>query len=188
MGYHITHIPDEFYTWMINREIVIDPMDGIFEVSTYENYETMLAEPSVKPLWVSNVDASWGVPNNRYVRFEPQRTTMNHSVTYRSDEVVAGVPYDVFIVFAPETVESSQIPTKINVNANAVGSQSSKQLVSKLEVSADKTTTFQVAEKYSITSMGMDLNIMTNVSSREFYVDRFNRIMRIADIRFIPRP
>ena len=187
MGYCITHIPDEFYTWMINREIVIDPMDGIFKVSTYENYETMLAEPSVKPLWVSNVDASWGVPNNRYVRFEPQRTTMNHSVTYRSDEVVAGVPYDVFIVFAPETVESSQIPTKINVNANAVGSQSSNQLASKLEVPANETTTIQLAKNYQITSMGMDLIIMTNVSSREFTLNKFNRIMRIADIRLIPR-
>jgi hypothetical protein len=173
---------------MINREIVIDPMDGIFEMSTYENHETWLEEPSVKPLWVSDVDASWGVPNNRYVRFEPQRTTMNHSVTYRSDEVVAGVPYDVIIVFAPETVESSQIPTKINVNANAVGSQSRKRLASKLEVSADKTTTFQVAEKYSITSMGMDLIIETNVSSAEVRRNMFNRIMRIANIRLIPRP
>lgn len=188
IGYCINRIPDEFYTWMINREIVIDPMDGIFEMSTYENHETWLEEPSVKPLWVSDVDASWGVPNNRYVRFEPQRTTMNHSVTYRCDEVVAGVPYDVIIVFAPETVESSQIPTKINVNANAVGSQSSNQLASKLEVSADKTTTFQVAEKYSITSMGMDLIIETNVSSAEVRRNMFNRIMRIANIRLIPRP
>ena len=188
MGYHITHIPDEFYTWMINREIVIDPMDGIFEVSSYNNYETMSAEPSVKPLWVSDVDASWGVPNNRYVRFEPQRATMNHSVTYRCDEVVAGVPYDVIIVFAPETVESSQIPTKINVNANAVGSASSDKLVSKLEVPADKTTTSQVAEKYRITSMGMDLIIETNVSSAEVRRNMFNRIMRIANIRLIPRP
>lgn len=188
IGYCITHIPDEFYTWMINREIVIDPMDGIFEVSSYNNYQTMSAEPSVKPLWVSDVDASWGVPNNRYVRFEPQRTSMNHSVTYRNDEVVAGVPYDVIIVFAPETVESSQIPSKIDVNANAVGSESSDKLVSKLEVPADKTTTFQVAEKYSITSMGMDLTIKTNASSSEFYHNRFNRIMRIADIRLIPRP
>lgn len=186
MGYHITHIPDEFYTWMINREIVIDPMDGIFEVSTYENHETLLAEPTVKPLWVSNVDASWGVPNNRYVRFEPQKTNVNHSVTYRSDEVVAGVPYDVIIVFAPETVESSQIPAKIDVNANAVGSASSDKLVSKLEVPADKTTTSQVAEKYRITSMGMDLIIKTNASSSELSRNRFNRIMRIADIRFIP--
>jgi hypothetical protein len=187
MGYHITHIPDEFYTWMINREIVIDPMDGIFEVSTYDNYETMSAEPSVKPLWVSDVDASWGVPNNRYVRFEPQRTTMNHSVTYRSDEVVAGVPYDVIIVFAPETVDSSQIPTKINVNANAVGSQSSQQLASKLEIPANETTTIQLANDYRITSMGMDLTIMTSVSTREFILNKFNRIMRIADIRLIPR-
>ena len=187
IGYCINRIPDEFYTWMINREIVIDPMDGIFEVSTYENYETMLAEPSVKPQWVSNVDASWGVPNNRYVRFEPQKTTMNHRVTYRSDEVVAGVPYDVIIVFAPETVESSQIPTKIDVNANAVGSASSDKLVSKLEVPADKTTTSQVAEKYRITSMGMDLIIKTNALSSELSRNRFNRIMRIAEIRLLPQ-
>ena len=113
---------------------------------------------------------------------------MNHSVTDLNDEVVAGVPYDVIIVFAPETVESSQIPSKIDVDANAVGSESSDKLVSKLEVPADKTTTFQVAEKYSITSMGMDLTIKTNASSSEFYHNRFNRIMRIADIRLIPRP
>ena len=50
MGYHITHIPDEFYTWMINREIVIDPMDGLFEVSTYNNSQTLLTEPSVPTL------------------------------------------------------------------------------------------------------------------------------------------
>lgn len=187
MGYCITHIPDEFYTWMINREIVIDPMDGIFEVSTYENHETLLAEPTVKPLWVSNVDASWGVPNNRYVRFEPQKTNVNHSVTYRSDEVVAGVPYDVIIVFAPETVESSQIPTKIDVNANAVGSESSDKLVSKLEVPANETITIQLAEKYSITSMGMDLVIKTNASTSELFHNRFNRILRIAEIRLIPR-
>lgn len=187
VGYCITRIPDEFYTWMINREIVIDPMDGIFEVSTFENYVTLLAEPTVKPQWVSNVDASWGVPNNRYVRFEPQKTTVNHSVTYRSDEVVAGVPYDVIIVFAPETVESSQISTKIDVNAYAVGSQSSKQLASQLEVPADETTIIQLAKNYRITSMGMDLIIKTNVSSAEIRRNRFNRIMRIAEIRLIPR-
>jgi hypothetical protein len=186
-GYIINHIPDEFYTWITNREIVIDPLDGIYAVSQIENSQTRELEPTITPQLVSNVDASWGVPGNRYVRFEPNRTTVNHSVTYRSGEAVAGVPYDVIIVFAPETVDSSQIPTKVNVNANAVGSESSNQLISSLEVPADKTTNAQVAEKFSITSMGIDLIIKTNTKSSEFYRNKFSRTMRIAEIRLIPR-
>ena len=187
LAYCINRIPDEFYTWIINREIYIDPLDGIFEVSQYQNSQTFELEPTITPRLVSNVDASWGVPGNKYVRFEQNKTKVNHSVTYRSDEVVAGVPYDVIIVFAPETVESSQIPTKIDVNANAVGSQSSKQLANKLEVPADETTTVQLAKNYRITSMGLDLIIKTNVSSSELSRNKFNRTMRIAEIRLIPR-
>ncbi len=186
-GYTINRVPDEFYTWITNREIVVDPWNDIYAVSQIENSQTLELEPTITPRLVSNVDASWGVPGNRYVRFEPNKTSVNHSVTYRSDEAVAGVSYDIIIVFAPETVESSQIPTKVNVNANAVGSESSNQLVRSLEVPADKTTNAQVAEKYSITSMGMDLIIRTNTSASELSRNKFNRTMRIAEIRLIPR-
>ena len=186
-GYTINRVPDKFYTWITNRDIVVDPWNDIYAVSQIENSQTLELEPTITPRLVSNVDASWGVPGNRYVRFEPNKTSVNHSVTYRSDEAVAGVSYDIIIVFAPETVESSQIPTKVNVNANAVGSESSNQLVRSLEVPADKTTNAQVAEKYSITSMGMDLIIRTNTSASELSRNKFNRTMRIAEIRLIPR-
>ena len=185
-GYTINRIPDEFYNWMINLEIYIDPMDGIFEVSQYQNGQTLELEPTITPRLVSNVDASWGVPGNKYVRFEQNKTTINHSVTYRSDEVVAGVPYEIIIVFAPETVESEQLSTKVKVSANAMEDNTSDELVNSKEIPADKTTVAQVAEKYSITSMGIDLKIETRVSSAELRQKRFDRNMRIAEIRLKP--
>ena len=185
-GYTINRIPDEFYTWMINREIDIDPLDGIFEVSQHQNSRTLELEPTITPRLVSNVDASWGVPDNKYVRFEQNKTIINHSVTYRSNEVVAGVPYDIIIVFAPETVESEQLPTKVRVSANAVGDNTSDELVDSKEIPADKTTAIQVANKYSVNSMGIDLNIGTRVSSAELRQKRFDRNLRIAGIRLKP--
>lgn len=186
-GYTINRIPDEFYTWMINREIYIDPLDGIFEVSQSQNSRTLELEPTITPRLVSNVDASWGVPDNKYVRFEQNKTTINHSVTYRSNEAVAGVPYDIIIVFAPETVESEQLPTKVRVSANAVGDNTSDDLVDSKEIPADKTTAIQVANEYSVNSMGIDLKIGTRVSSAELRQKRFDRNMRIAGIRLIPK-
>ena len=183
-GYRINSIPDEFYTWIVSREIVIDAWDGIAELSqaTDANGETI---DTWSPELISNVDASWGVPGNRYVRFVPLRNSINHHVVYRSNEVVPGTPYEVTIVFAPETVDPEPLPTKVRVTANAIGSTKSETLMNSTDIPADVTTTMQVAEKYSVSSAGIDLKIDTRVSSSSAST-QYNRIVRIAEIRLKP--
>jgi hypothetical protein len=67
-----------------------------------------------------------------------------------------------------------------------VGDNTSDELVDSKEIPADKTTAIQVANKYSVNSMGIDLNIGTRVSSAELRQKRFDRNLRIAGIRLKP--
>ena len=191
-GYRLNRIPDEFYTWAANREIVIDPFD-VAEISmTVDNkgYDVFAATADS----VANVDPKWGVPGGKYVRFLPVIPTVNHAITYRSDEVVAGVRYKLQFNFAPETDENADstyfLPTKVRIRAKATSMNTFQNLsfpndAKYIEVSATEATSV-IVEGFEAIGMGLDLKYEPRVTSSELGQGTHNRIMRIAEIRLIP--
>lgn len=195
-GYRLNRIPNEFYTWMIKREIVIDAFDGLAEIGNSHDIEDYYSGDFVPYLAtadsIDNIDAKWGVPGNRYIRFNPTKTVLRVLVRYNSGEVVPGVHYKMLLNFAPETpaetiVESPtlnpSLPTKVTVTATSGGVDS--VLFVKTEIPTTAVTTLEVPD-YRPAGMGLCLIYMTDVTNLETRRNLYNRVMRVAQIRLIP--
>ena len=196
-GYRLNRIPDEFYTWMTNREIVIDPFDwaDINKVKDYYyNDSIYLAEG----YFITDVDAKWGVPGGKYTRFLPTTATTNYRVTYRSNEAVPGVRYKLQFNFAPETADAypgSLLPTKVRIYASSGSHSGTHEDVLTLDpetgkksfiiVPATETTSF-IVDSYLMDGFGADLIFETSTSNVDMRKELYNRILRVAEIQLIP--
>ena len=195
-GYRLNRIPNEFYTWMTKREIVIDAFDGLAEIGNSKDMDYYYSGDFVPYLAtadsIDNVDAKWGVPGNRYIRFNPTKTALKVLVRYSSGEVVPGVHYKMLLNFAPETpaetfVESPtlnpSLPTKVTVTATS--GDVDAVLFEKTEIESSSATTLEVSD-YCPAGMGLSLKYESSVTNVEIRRNLYNRIMRIAQIRLIP--
>ena len=197
-GYRLNRIPKEFYTWMTNREIVIDAFDGLVEIGNSDalnssdyNYQGPFVPYLATADSIDNVDEKWGVPGGRYIRFNPTKITLNVLVSYGSVEVVPGVNYKILLNFAPETpaetlaenVSDPSMTTKITVTATSGGYDS--VLFVKTEIPATTVTTLEVPN-YRPAGMGLSLVYRTDVTNLETRRNLYNKVMRIAQIRLIP--
>lgn len=191
-GYRLNRIPDEFYTWIANREIVIDPFD-VAEITRGFDSTIKDSVNIANPNYIENVDEKWGVPGGKYVRFEPVIFTVNYSVNYRNDEVVPGVRYKLQLNFPAETDEENmaeKYPTKICVYS-INGSKSDKITLpgedkkGAVTIPVTETTTIEV-DNFSTTAVGLNLRYQTAVSNAEIRRGQFNRILRIAEMRLTP--
>jgi len=200
-GYRLNRIPDEFYIWAANREIVIDAFDGLAEVSKYYDKNTKDSVSTALEYRVTNVDPKWGVPGGKYILFKPTNTIFRPQITYRSDEVMAGVKYKIQFNFAPETDEFATDmdlrPTKVRIGVKAPSGNKFQSLNypdgrRNIEVSATEVTTYEIQD-FVMPAMGLDLQYENNVSISETKLDGnnpdkvvYNRILRIAEVRLIP--
>ncbi len=197
-GYRLNRIPDEFYTWMANREIVIDPFNRVDINKIWDpSYRDSVYLATCDS--VTDVDAKWGVPGGKYTRFLPTTATTNYRVTYRSNEAVPGVRYKLQFNFAPETdadADSVSLrPTKVRISASS-GSHSGTNAdvltlnpetgeKSQIIVPATEATSF-VVDSYLMDGFGADLIFDMRTSNVEIRKGTYNRIMRIAEIRLTP--
>lgn len=197
-GYRLNRIPDEFYTWMANREIVIDPFDWAeinkaWDSSIIDSIYLATCDS------VTNVDEKWGVPGEKYARFSPSWPTTNYKVTYRSNETVPGVRYKLQINFAPETdadadsVSLRPVRVRISVSSGSHSGTNADVLTlnpetgkkSNIIVPTTEATPF-VVDSYIMDGLGADLILETYTSNNEIRKGLYNRIMRIAEIRLTP--
>ena len=164
-AYDLHRIPDEFYKWLINREIVIDV--------------TWIADCQNATYNIRTIDESWNVPGKYYVKVGPsQGTNNNPMITYRCSEVVPGVRYKLMITFVPST-DGEWRPTRLRITTQPNG----VRLFNNIEIPSTEVTTLE-AENVSTAAIGMDLQIQTSVLARQ--IATYSREMRIADIRFVP--
>lgn len=164
-AYDLHRIPDEFYTWLIHREVVIDV--------------TRIADSQNATYSIRTIDESWNVPGKYYVKVEPSPGGINPMITYRCSEVVPGLRYKLMIVFVPSTGDVWK-PTRIRVLTLPNGV---RLFNNNVDIPATEITTLE-AENVSTAAMGMDLQIQTSVLARQ--IATYSREMRIADIRFVP--
>ena len=177
IGYRLDKIPDEFYDWLIHREVYIDIWNGIIGTVRAPN-----------PELVTNVDASWGVPNNMWVCIAPESQSVNPEVIFRSDEVIPGVNYKLQLTFAPETREGDNYNNKpgcvkIVYYPNKYGSTGTNTLINSSDVSGTEVTTL-LTDAFNVSTIGLDLSIQSRVSNK--MATTYNRTLRIAQIRLIP--
>ncbi len=184
-GYRLNRIPDEFYTWLANREVVIDAFDDLAEVSwVIEAHGDTLATVSIE--LVTGLDS---IPGGKYVRFTPVVPTVNHQVIYRSNEVVPGVKYKLVVNFAPETLPNATVndllPTLIRIVTNPIEGGKDTVIVNKHYVPATHMSTYE-NDDFNIRQMGTNLKIESRITSAELRNNNYNRIMRIAQMRLVP--
>ncbi len=186
-GYRLNRIPDEFYEWITQREVVIDAFDGLVDVSKvidsyHQDVETVTRDS------VDNVDVNWNVPGGKYIRFRPVINTINHDVTYSSNEVAPGIRYKLVLNFAPETeydvtdteMANQLLPTIVNVYANG------NRIVDRKEIPTTEPTAI-VIDDFSPVGMTLDLKYETRVTNAQVRSGKYNRTMRIAEARLIPQ-
>ena len=183
-GYRVNRLPDEFYVWLASREIVLNLLEGE-------------ASSTTTPTLVSDVPSVWDLPRNSYVQFECQNNSVNAQVNWYP-ELIPGVPYKFQITFAPETqLENNDenvlafLPTRVRIYLPD-GKGSNNRLTNEdFEIPATEVATFSadsVATQYFVPAHKdrMYVSVRSVVKNSEVRNKRFNRIIRIADIRFTP--
>ena len=190
-GYRLNRIPQEFYTWLTKREVVIDAVDGLAEITKYYDNNTNDSISTAVADTIYNVEVKWGVPGNKYIRFE-QIEYYTSEVTYSSSEVVPGVRYKLQLNFAPETkyenadsTASYFLPTNVRITAISGKNNTNTVLFSRAEVSATETTTLEV-DDFCAYGMGLSLRYANRTLQSQINRGTHNRIMRIAEIRLTP--
>ncbi len=169
--------PDE------GEDIVIDAWDGVAGYSEYQFGSSCDFTPTISPLWVDNIDTSWGIPNNCYACFSPINNAPNISVTYHSDEVIAGEHYKLKVFFAPETREGmSQLPCRVNITTSY--GENDMDLTKDYSVSGTEVTVFET-DDITFPQNSFDLTVETRVSAAQIRRNDFIRVFRIAKIQLI---
>lgn len=169
--------PDE------SEDIVIDAWEGVAGCSEYQFGSSCDFTPTISPLWVDNIDTSWGIPNNCYACFSPINNTLNISVTYHSDEVIAGEHYKLKVFFAPETREGmSQLPCRVNISTSS--GENDMDLAKDYSVSGTEVTVFET-DDITFPQNSFDLTVETRVSAAQIHKNDFIRVFRIAKIQLL---
>ena len=170
--YDLHRIPDEFYTWLIHRNVIVDVVHGITE---WEN-----------ATWTFKVsEASWNLPYEYYI-IANALGGINPMITYRCGGVVPGVRYKLQITFVPD-VDNGAKPTRLRVTSkpleNSGGTMSETRLFNSVDIPPTEITVLE-ADDVTTKTMGVDLVLQTNIMARQ--ISTFSREIRIADIRFVP--
>ena len=175
-GYRLIRIPNEFYTWLTHREVVVDAFDGLVEHRV-----------TCRPDSVRDVDAKWGVPGGKYIRINPTNNGTQQDCTYGCREAIPGVRYKLVLNFAPETEYAQDeehasyfLPVKIRVQLDG------QTLVQDQEIPATEVTTLTF-DDVSFAKPDFSIKYETRVPSLAIRNKTHNRVMRIAEARLIPQ-
>ncbi len=178
-GYQLNRIPDEFYTWMTQREVVIDAFDGLEGIKYYYNGGDTIFYATAER--ITGVDS---IPGGKYMRFTPVEN-YNPFVTYHSSEVVPGVKYKFVVNFAPETLPTATANDSLPTHLRITNVSNKKTIVGNPIVPATQMSTYENND-FSTNVMGVRLEIETRVTNSEVKNNLYNRIMRIAEMRLTP--
>lgn len=154
---------------VVQKAVVIDPFD-----------ELSVCNPEkVKATKVENVSSYWGVPDNKYYRFEPAPgNNINIDVVYSSGVIEPNKRYKFQVTFAPETTDYSEIGSRLRA---LVYADSEILLRNDYTASGNIVSTF-TSQAFVVPTNEITILIGTKVSNNEYGNGTYNRIMRIARI------
>lgn len=198
-----------------HKYIVVQAEDNIWEMSKSVNAQkdsinTISAVQRQVTADTSAVDNFYGkVWGNSFVEFEPVQNTLNHYVTFRIDDVLSNLSYDIYLVTAPakaydkNATEAESVPTKLRSTLywkDLAGKTKSEQY-GVVTTKADSMMYIKVVEdfKFPTTNYALkefeakpsiSLKVETRVSNRELnetdLTKKFTRTMRIDCILLVP--
>jgi hypothetical protein len=144
--------------------------------------------------------------DNRFVEFQPNFGTLNHSVTFTLSDVLSNIGYDIYLVTAPalasdsNAVEELRVPTIMRCTINVPGKGDSPIVGEDGKAKDFKTTPDAVdylllAEDYkfdvctygiSDESLQVTLKVETRVSNSQLRNNTYTRTMRLDCVLLVP--
>ena len=144
--------------------------------------------------------------DNRFVEFQPNIGTLNHSVTFTLSDVLSNMGYDIYLVTAPalasdsNAVEELRVPTIMRCTINVPGKGDSPIVGEDGKAKDFKTTPDAVdylllAEdyKFDICTYGISdenlqvtLKVETRVSNSQLRNNTYTRTMRLDCVLLVP--
>ena len=210
--------------WKIDKEqtfnqlriIEAENMSAVREVSTVKN-SAGDDEPTVAAI-IRNVPSIFEtapdslrnnpfynlVSNNRFVEFEPQRTTVNPWVSFNVTDVLSNIGYDIYLITAPATAYDwsasniQRLPTLIRCaisHHDQDGKVVEDEVCDRVETQSDNVNALLLAENYKfpVSTFGLDedepqvtIKIETRVTSSQLRSNKYTRTMRIDCILLKP--
>ena len=154
---------------VVQKAVVIDLFDGLYEYNPEK----------VNATKVENVNTSWGIPDNKYYRFEPTpNNRVNIYVTYSSGVIEPNKRYKLQVTFAPETTDYSEIGSNISVSVYS----DSEKLTSSNYVTSGENVSIFTSQEFVVLTNEIKIQFGTRVSTNEYRNGTYNFVMRVARI------
>ena len=165
----VSDVPDAFYQWMTTREVVINSLEQILDLTN--GTQTM----------ITDVDEKWQVPGNSFIQFASSTATANLTFTVDASEAVPGIPYMLEIVFAPDIVGENTKPTKLKIHGNHRDGTTETLGENQYEIPTTQVTRLALADP--VTDL-LSIAIQMSIIARE--TSRYQRVIRLAEVRLKP--
>ena len=168
----LPEVPEAFYTWMSQREIVITAVDTTEYASTIvKNNNNKYASTSFEI--VDDVDSSFGIPSNSYIICTPNSDYNSYDsyILFNLTEAVPGVNYKLTVTFAPETRYTPEqdgegnyigdnayhfLPVRLNMSY-VVPSQTSGSITPWGYINSTKSIKFEGTSYYTTSAASLDV-------------------------------
>lgn len=144
--------------------------------------------------------------DNRFVEFQPNFGTLNHSVTFTLSNVLSNIGYDIYLVTAPalasdsNAVEEVRVPTIMRCTINVPGKgddpiKGEDGKVKDFKTTPDAVDYLLLAEDYkfdvctydvSEESMQVTLKVETRVTNAQLRNNTYTRTMRLDCVLLVP--
>ena len=165
----VSDVPDAFYQWMTTREVVINSLEQILDLTN--GTQTL----------ITDVDEKWQVPGNSFIQFASSTATANLTFTVDASEAVPGIPYMLEIVFAPDIVGENTKPTKLKIHGNHRDGTTETLGENQYEIPTTQVTRLALADP--VTDL-LSIAIQMSIIARE--TSRYQRVIRLAEVRLKP--
>ena len=144
--------------------------------------------------------------DNRFVEFQPNFGTLNHSVTFTLSNVLSNIGYDIYLVMAPalasdsNAVAEARVPTIMRCTINVPGKgddpiKGEDGKVKDFKTTPDAVDYLLLAEDYKFDictyditdeNMQVTLKVETRVSNSQLRNNTYTRTMRIDCVLLVP--
>jgi hypothetical protein len=165
----VSDVPDAFYQWMTTREVVINSLEQILDLTN--GTQTL----------ITDVDEKWQVPGNSFIQFASSTATANLTFTVDASEAVPSIPYMLEIVFAPDIVGENTKPTKLKIHGNHRDGTTETLGENQYEIPTTQVTRLALADP--VTDL-LSIAIQMSIIARE--TSRYQRVIRLAEVRLKP--
>ncbi len=187
------------------REIIIEIEKAVKERGTAMQNNKEIETTNIKQVEVTPDNPFYGqISGNKYIEFEENIATGNHTILFNITDVLSNVGYDIYFVMVPaiagDTLARGRDLTPVKMRFtmgyhDVNGKAQTQQTVSSVDSDPSKVDWVLVAEnfKFPVCSYGVTeaepqatLKVETRVTSRQYSSGDYQRTMRVDRIVLKP--